>query len=276
MARANYGALSEAPEIVFGGTRPRNIGAVRSEFNQLSETISSNIFTIQSSGSNLERALKSLGTRRDTQGLRDSIHVIQMSANQVVNQTSQELVQLASVAHTAGDRMFHLQVERLKSEFEKSLQRYSSLQKDVAGKMKSILPFNHWEEKTTGEDGPTHLEEAAEKKHQKLQELKQVEFEQEMLIERERRVRQIESDMIDVNQIMRELSAMVQEQGDNINSIENNIDRTQSHVEEGRQQLEKASSHQRKHRKWLCFLTGVGLMVVLVIGLVLYLELRPS
>ena len=84
--------------------------------------------------------------------------------------------------------------------------------------MKSILPFNHWEEKTTGEDGPTHLEEAAEKKHQKLQELKQVEFEQEMLIERERRVRQIESDMIDVNQIMRELSAMVQEQGDNISN----------------------------------------------------------
>ena len=52
-----------------------------------------------------------------------------MSANQVVNQTSQELVQLASIARTTGDRMFHLQVERLKSEFEKSLQRYSSLQK---------------------------------------------------------------------------------------------------------------------------------------------------
>merc|ERR1712116_63666 len=97
-------------KFIFGGTRPRNSSVVRSEFNQLSETISSNIFTIQSSGSNLERALKALGTRRDTQGLRDSIHVIQMSANQVVNQTSQELVQLASIARTTGDRMFHLQV----------------------------------------------------------------------------------------------------------------------------------------------------------------------
>ena len=56
-------------------------------------------------------------------------HVIQMSTNQVVSQTSQDLVQLAASARSIGDRMFHLQVERLKSEFEKSLQRYSLLQK---------------------------------------------------------------------------------------------------------------------------------------------------
>ncbi len=56
-------------------------------------------------------------------------HVIQMSANQIVNQTSQELVTLAATARLTGDRMSHLQVDRLKLEFEKSLQRYSALQK---------------------------------------------------------------------------------------------------------------------------------------------------
>ena len=52
-----------------------------------------------------------------------------MSANQIVNQTSQELVTLAATARLTGDRMSHLQVDRLKLEFEKSLQRYSALQK---------------------------------------------------------------------------------------------------------------------------------------------------
>lgn len=52
-----------------------------------------------------------------------------MSANQVVSQTSQELITLASSARQLGDRMFFLQVERLKSEFEKSLHRYSHLQR---------------------------------------------------------------------------------------------------------------------------------------------------
>ena len=83
--------------------------------------------------------------------------------------------------------------------------------------MKLILPFNHWEE-STAPGLHANLDEAAEQKHQKIQVLKQVEFEQEMLIEREQRVRQIESDMIDVSQIMRELSAMVQEQGENISN----------------------------------------------------------
>lgn len=83
--------------------------------------------------------------------------------------------------------------------------------------MKSTLPFNHWEENVAPNPN-NDLDEVAEQRHQKLQELKQVEFEQEMLIERELRVRQIESDMIDVSQIMRELSAMVQEQGENIST----------------------------------------------------------
>lgn len=273
MARANYGAFSETPEVVFGGGRPRNPSLCRSEFNQLSETISSNLFTIQGSGSNLERALKSLGTEKDNQGLRDSVHVIQMSANQIVNQTSQELVTLAATARLTGDRMSHLQVDRLKLEFEKSLQRYSALQKEVASKMKSTILYNHWEEEPTS-DRQNLLERVAEEKHQKLKQLKEVEFEQQMLIEREQRIQQIESDMIDVNQIMKELSAMVHEQGENINSIENNIDRTYTHVEEGRQELEKASSHQKAHRKWLCFLTGLAVTIAGIVSLVIYLELR--
>lgn len=81
--------------------------------------------------------------------------------------------------------------------------------------MKSTIPYGHWEENNTS-DTQNLLEKAAEEKHQKLQELKEVEFEQQMLLEREERIRQIESDMIDVNQIMKELSAMVQEQGENI------------------------------------------------------------
>lgn len=81
--------------------------------------------------------------------------------------------------------------------------------------MKSILPYSAWEPDDNS-DRKNLLEQVAEERHRKYQELKQVEFEQEMLVEREQRIRQIESDMIDVNQIMKELSAMVQEQGEHI------------------------------------------------------------
>lgn len=106
------------------------------------------------------------------------------------------------------------------------------------------------------------FESVASERHQKFVELKQAEVEQQMLLEREERIRQIESDIIDVNQIMKELGSMVHEQGETISrftnsqkwkqfkakcvpdSIENNIERAYSHADEGRQQLEKAASHQ--------------------------------
>lgn len=56
-------------------------------------------------------------------------------------------------------------------------------------------------------------------RHQKLLELKQTEHEQQLLVEREHRIRQIESDIIDVNEIMKELSSMVHEQGETISKI---------------------------------------------------------
>lgn len=84
--------------------------------------------------------------------------------------------------------------------------------------MKSTFPYSHWEADDSS-DRQNLLERAAEERHQKLQELKEVEFEQQMLREREQRMRQIESDMIDVNQIMKELSTMVHEQGESISKI---------------------------------------------------------
>lgn len=43
-----------------------------------------------------------------------------------------------------------------------------------------------------------------------------LQFEHTMMLEREQRVKQIEADVLDVNQIMRELSSLVNQQGENI------------------------------------------------------------
>lgn len=51
---------------------------------------------------------------------------------------------------------------------------------------------------------------------QQVQLSRELSFEQDLLIDREARIRQIEEDVIDVNQIMRELSCLVHEQGEHI------------------------------------------------------------
>lgn len=64
-----------------------------------------------------------------------------------------------------------------------------------------------------------NLDESASEEpglQQQVQLSRELAFEQDMLIDREARIRQIEADVLDVNQIMRELSALVHEQGENV------------------------------------------------------------
>lgn len=58
----------------------------------------------------------------------------------------------------------------------------------------------------------------AEQQHQQQQKLlrQQLEFEQGMAVEREQRVRLIEADVLDVNEIMRDLGILISQQGENI------------------------------------------------------------
>lgn len=46
MARANYGALAETPEVIFGGARPRNASMGISEFNQVNFIATQLVFQI--------------------------------------------------------------------------------------------------------------------------------------------------------------------------------------------------------------------------------------
>ncbi|XP_026083326.1 syntaxin-12-like isoform X1 [Carassius auratus] len=51
--------------------------------------------------------------------------------------------------------------------------------------------------------------------------------------------------MLDVNQIMKDLASMVHEQGDTIDSVEDYIQTTSSHVESANHELAKASHYQK-------------------------------
>jgi hypothetical protein len=72
----SYGAIEgdDEPPVGFrgGGSAPRQ-AAVSPEFHQLCEDITSNVFVITNGITTLDRARKSLGTARDTQGLRDQM-----------------------------------------------------------------------------------------------------------------------------------------------------------------------------------------------------------
>lgn len=267
----NYGAIgNNVPNVGYAGLQ-----FSPTELYNLSENITTNINTVIRSWKTLEQALKNIGTDRDNQGLRDKVHVTQLSCNQIVSQTAKDLQRLTVVVRK-GDKQQKLQAEKLTSDFKDAVQCYSRLQKQVADKMKIRLMTRQTSNTATeyNDDDQQRLIEEAERLQAQKTLQQELEFEQEMLVEREQRISQIEGDILDVNEIMRELGAMVHEQGDTINSIENNIENVHGNVELGQQELQKASEYQIKHRKKMCFLIAVAVIIGIVLTIIIVVELK--
>lgn len=242
-------------------------------YHQLCDNISCNIFSINNHVSGLEKASREIGTPTDSPLLRDKIHRTQQSANELIESTTRFLRELNEIVQrgSKADKESRIQSERLRNEFQATVQRYSTLQKQLGPKMKRTMVTQMNRTENTGavgwnpedDEGQSLID--SERNQRQLQLQEELEFEQEMLQERERRIREIESDMIDVNQIFRDLATMVHEQGETLGTIEENVTVAAANAEEGAQQLEKASQYQAKYRKKLCWLVIILLVIVAVI-----------
>lgn len=65
-------------------------------------------------------------------------------------------------------------------------------------------------------------------------------------------------DISDVNQIFKELGALVHEQGEVVDSIEASVERTEVFVGQATDQLRQASTYKTKLRRKKCILLTIG------------------
>lgn len=78
-------------------------------------------------------------------------------------------------------------------------------------------------------------------------------------------------DINDVNQIFKELGSLVHEQGEIVDSIEANVERTENYVGQGVQQLFQASQLKNKVRRKKLYLALILAIIVTVIILIIVL-----
>ncbi|KAJ4427068.1 hypothetical protein ANN_26867 [Periplaneta americana] len=133
-------------------------------------------------------------------------------------------------------RQWKMQKERLADEFTSALNLFQATQRKAAQKEKEQMqrvransglgdPFG----------GSRYSEQLIELQDNTGQQDAQMmdEMNLQMLEEQEQAIRQLESDISDVNQIFKELGAMVHEQGEVIDSIEASVEKTEVFVNEG-------------------------------------------
>lgn len=87
-----------------------------------------------------------------------------------------------------------------------------------------------------------------------------------MVAAREKEVMGIVKTIVDLNQIYKDLSNLVEEQGTVLDRIDYNIECTQTRVYEGYKQLKKAERYQRASRKMYCiFILSVVVLFLIIL-----------
>merc|ERR1712156_721907 len=245
------------------------------DFQKLAQNIGTNIQKILQNVSSMSRMINQIGSPQDNQQLQNQLHQIQHYTGQLAKDTSTDLHSLSNGVSTLSQseqRQWRLQKERLHNDFTKALNSFQAAQRTAAQKEKETIKAAKKASGMGGIAGPggqrnlIEIEEgqSQEEQQRRQQMLIQEENDIEQLQERERAVRQLESDILDVNTIFKDLATLVHDQGEVIDSIEANVESTHVRVQEGTEQLRQAENYKNKARKKK-FILGIILLIVLAI-----------
>ena len=101
-----------------------------------------------------------------------------------------------------------------------------------------------------------------------------VEVDAAVIAEREQRINQLERDMLMINDIMRDMADMVHEQGDMVDDIEANVERTKHHAVAANENLVQAKRFQAKTRRKMCIILLIVAVISAVLVLIIVLSLK--
>ncbi|XP_009454320.2 t-SNARE domain-containing protein 1 isoform X5 [Pan troglodytes] len=197
---------------------------------ELFQEMSANVFRINSSVTSLERSLQSLGTPSDTQELRDSLHTAQQETNKTIAASASSVKQMAELLRSSCPQerlqQERPQLDRLKTQLSDAIQCYGVVQKKIAEKSRALLPMAQRGSKQSPQAPFAEL--ADEKVFNGSDNMWQgqeqallpdiTEEDLEAIRLREEAILQMESNLLDVNQIIKDLASMVSEQGEAVGS----------------------------------------------------------
>jgi len=250
---------------------------MNSEFVRKSQSIASNIQKISQNVSSMQRLL--LSTNTEDPGITTQINSIIHYTGQLAKDTKEDLKALTVSNDISGvgvnkeEKMFK---EKLTSDFSSILNQFQQSQRTATNREKERVksltaPRSDYYNSGMEQDllpGPTSYNNQGTGNYQQSATAQMSAVNIQELREREESIRQLESDILDVNQIFKELATMVHEQGDTIDSIEANIESSSFQVHQGTEQISRAAKYQTSARRKKVYLFGILAVVLIVIILI--------
>ncbi|KAI0785135.1 t-SNARE [Abortiporus biennis] len=243
-----------------------------SAFLQLQSSLSLQVFKLNSNVQGILKLVDQLGTNRDSQTLRKSLHDLTETTRAMVKRGSDDLKKLAALQATLPRHKTSLQ--KTSHDFQVSLVAFQRAQQVSAERQRVVVEgVKHAvEEEHAAEErpsSPTPSQRQAQVLQNQLSP-HELAYQESLIQEREAEIRDIETGIHELHEIFRDLGTLVQEQGGMLDNIESNIDSIAVDTSGAAEELTTAHEYQRRAgRRAACLLLVLGVVVAVVLLAVL-------
>ncbi|GAA5913500.1 hypothetical protein JCM5296_001746 [Sporobolomyces johnsonii] len=248
------------------------------EFKALARSLSTQTHKISANTSAIAKLVELLGTAKDTPVLRTRLHDLTESTREVLKGSMVDFKRLTDWKLQLSDRQHKQEQQKVSTDFGRALEAFQAISRRSAERQKQFverakLTVQAVEHGTLSPGAPSDdatgqlLE--LQTTHETVQD-SEVEFQEQLIQEREGEIEQIEQGITELNQIFKDLGQIVGEQQSMIDNIETNVLSVARDTHGASTQLTEAHAYQRKAgRRMFCLLLVFLLVLTIVLLAVL-------
>lgn len=217
-----------------------------------------------------------LGTRRDTERVRERIHDLLEETRAGFKDVGEKIKKIQTWEDVNPSQKWTQQ--KLSTEFRATLEEFQTVQrraleKQRASAVASRTALDEAERAggaAGGEEG--HLQQQQQQLQQELQQEQprlanqdEVDFQEALIIEREAEIRNIEQSVSELNELFRDVAHIVHEQGGQLDIISENVENVTRDTRGANVELRSASRYQKNARNKMCCLLIILAVILAII-----------
>lgn len=248
------------------------------EFNAYTTQLSDKLFSLTASISKLSNQIALLGTRRETDRVRERVQDLLSETGDSFKDIGEGLKKVGGW-HDMGPSQKYT-ANKLGTEFRASLTEFQGLQRLALEKQRAsataartALDSEGVSSPSGGEGGQQQQQLQQEQQQElRLADQSEVDFQESLITEREAEIVQIEQSVGQLNELFRDVATLVHDQGLSLDIISENVESTRDDTRNADQQLRTASRHQKSARGKACCLLIILAVVLAVVVLAVVLS----
>ncbi|KAJ5811104.1 t-SNARE [Penicillium robsamsonii] len=242
------------------------------DFDHLAEQLSDQLFTLTSNISRLSNQIALLGTKRDTDRVRERVHNLLEETRTGFRDVGEGIKQVQTWEDVNPSQKWTQQ--KLSSEFKATLDEFQTIQRRALEKQRASAvaartAFEEGEQPSSEND--VQLQEQMLEEQHRMANQGEVDFQESLIIEREAEIRNIEQSVGELNELFRDVAHIVTEQGGQLDIISENVQNVTQDTRGANVELRSASRYQKNARNRACCLFVILSVILAIIVLAIVL-----